>query len=445
MLWELVLAIGLILALYARTISYCRLIDDVVPMRDVLYVVPTSTPAPQFFKSISPLPDRLWAIGVHILNTIIMYLLFGGHAALLFAVFPICVNNVAWITGSYYSTATFLTLVSYYFLVHTPSWLGVPLGMVFFAAALNATLVTIAFPFVFLFDHHIGLVTLIPLFFFLIGSRFQTGIKIRGTFTKPKCFVPDTITPARAIVCLKVIAYYLYLTFVPMKLVFFHAFGNKFAVDGEQRRGLFSINLMFWLSLTLLALFVYAGFLVGRGFWAIWFIVMISAFSQYKILGQFFAERYMYPAIVGFIGVVSAFPPVVIAVLFGAYLMRTHMFIPVFRSNGTLYENGTALEPTEPSNFCNLSDWHLLVEPDLSLAGYYAQKTIEIDPEDFKPHINLSSLFMTLQNYPFALAEARKGLAKAEGRTSDQFLNIIVNQIQRIQAKIDESQPQTTV
>lgn len=437
-MWELVLALGLIIALYWKTVNYNNLIDDAVPMKDTLYVVPTSSPSPAFFKAKPPLKNRLWAIGVHMLNTTVVYFILGGHAALLFAVFPICANNVAWITGSYYSTATFLTLVSYYLLTHAPWFVSVPLSMAFFAAALNATIVTISFPFLFLFANPIGLCTLFPLAIFLKGKRFTAGIKIREGFSKPPHFVPDTFTLGRLVVCIKVVAYYLYLTLVPIKLVFFHAFGNRFLWDEKQRKNLMAVNVMFFASLALIGLLLLAGFLTGKLFWALWFLVLISAFSQYKILGQFFAERYMYPAIIGVVAILATLPEPVFWCLVGLYTMRTFMFIPSFRCNGTLYETGTMYEPAEPANFCNLSDWHLLVEPDLSLAGYYAQKSIEIDPTDFKPHVNMSSLFMCLKNHPFALAEAKTALAKAEGKTSEAFISIICAQIHRIQEMMNE-------
>lgn len=443
MIWELVLALALIVALYYKTIGFSNLIDDGVAMKDTLYVVPTTTPAPDFFKKKSPLNNRLWAIGVHMLNTCLIYLILGGHAALLFAVFPISVNNVAWITGSYYSTATFLTLSAYYLLLHTPWFIGAPLSMALFGAALNATIVTITFPFVFLFANPIGLINLIPLAFFLRGKRFTTGIKVREAFVKPACNLPDTVDLARLVVCIKVVGYYVYLAFVPIKLVFFHTFGNRFTWDKKQRNEMFAINKFFFASVALIATFLLLGYVTGKLFWALWFLVMISAFSQYRSLGQFFAERYMYPATIGLIAILAVLPEPIFWCIFGLYIMRTFMFIPAFRSNGKLYENGTLYEPYEASNYCNLSDWHLLVEQDLSLAGYYAQQTMLVDPEDFKPHVNMSSLFMMLKNYPLALAEAKTALRKADGKVIDGFIEIIGRQIIKIEGILNAQEKQT--
>lgn len=441
-MWELVLALALIVILYWKTFGYNNLIDDGVKIEDTLYVVPTSTPPPAFFLQKSPVGFRLRAIGIHMLNTCLIYLILGEHAALLFAVYPVSVNNVAWVTGSYYSIATFFTLTAYYLLMHTPWFIGVPLSMMFFGTALNATLVTISFPFVFLFANPIGLCTLIPLGFFLKGKRFTAGIKIREAFSKPPCYVPDVFTLGRLVVCIKVVSHYLYLAIVPVKLAFFHSFGNQFLFNEKQRKDLMAANGMFFASVGLIAVFLLLGFALGKLFWALWFLVLISAFSQYKILGQFFAERYMYPATIGVIALAACLPTSAFWCLCGAYIVRTFMFIPAFRCNGTLYENGTVFESMEASNYCNLSDWHLLVEPDLSLAGYYAQRTIQIDPIDFKPHVNMSSLFMMLKQYPFALQEAQVALKKADGRVSEQFINIICNQIHRIKEMMN-AQTQT--
>lgn len=441
---ELMVALALIVLLYSRTLSFNRCIDDGVPMRDTLYNVPLSTPPPDFFKTKHTLSTRLLAILPHILNTILVYLLLGGKAALLFAVFPICVNNVAWVTGSYYSWATFLTLTAYYFITHTPWFIGVPLAMAFFGAALNATLVTISFPFVFLFANPIGLTMIFPLIMFLIGKRFTEGIKVRKGITQIPGAFPDGFTLSRLVVCTKVVAAYIYLAFVPVNLCFFHSFGSQFHIDEKQRKSLFKVNFKFFMSILLIGMFVLLGYVTGKLFWSLWFLVLISAFSQFKVYGQFFAERYMYPALVGIVAILSTLPDTLYWVLVGAYTVRTFMFIPAFRNNRELYKNGTVADPREAANWCNLSDWYLTVEPDLSLAGYYAQEATKRNVIDYKPHVNMSSLFIFLKQYPLALNEINTAIRKAEGKERDIFMQIMLNQRNKIQGWIDAAnQPQT--
>lgn len=445
MIWELGLALALIVGLYARTLSFSHLIDDGVDMRDTLYSVPTSTPGPDFFRAKHPLHKRIKAISAHMLNTSLVYLILGGKAALLFAVFPVCANNVAWITGSYYSWATFLTLTSYYFLTHLPWWISVPFSMAFFATALNATLVTISYPFVFLFANPLGLCNLFPLVMFLIGKRFTTGKKVRMTITEIPGSADDSFTFSRIACCTKVVAAYVYLAFLPIKLSFFHSMGSRYLFDDKQRKNLHAFNATFFASVALILAFIGLGALVGKFFWAMWFVVLISAFSQYKTLGQFFAERYMYPALVGFVAVMSFLPDPIFWALVGMYTMRCFMFIPVFRNNRELYKNGTVYDSSESSNWCNLSDWYLIVEPDLSLAGYYAQEATKRNPVDYKPHVNMSTLFIFLKQYPLALQEIEKAIRKADGKERELFMNIMFAQRTKIQGWIADAtqQPQT--
>jgi len=372
------------------------------------------------------------------LNTTMVYLIAGAKASLLFAVCPICVNNVAWITGSYYSTATFLTLGGFYVLQHSPWWAGVPFAAIAFSAALNATLVTISFPFIAIFATPLAAVYIIPLATFLFGKRFTEGKKIREGHLSSPGVLSDKFTWDRPVFCIKAIAHYLFLACFPYKLCFFHFFGFKFSQSPQYRKVWLSLNGHFWASCALIISFLGFGFVLGKLFWAGWFLVLIAAFSQYKILGQYFAERYMYPAMVGFCAVLSTIPGDFYWVVVGLYIMRTFMFIPVFSSNRELYKNGTVMDPDDSSSFCNLSDWYLVTEPDLSLAGHYAQEALKRDPEDFKPHLNMSSLFIHLKQFPFALKEAEEALRKAEGKCQPWIIDVMTNQAKRIREAMGE-------
>jgi hypothetical protein len=428
---ELAMALGLIVVLYWRTLSYKNLIDDIVPMKNYLYVVPQTSPAPDFHLQKPPIQNRILAIAMHCLNTCMVYLLLGSKAALLFSVYPVAVNNVAWITGSYYSITTFLTLAAYYFITKTTWFIGIPLAMAFFAAALNSTVVSIAFPFVFLFGNPLGLTMLVPLAIFLTGKRFTVGKKIRegdGVAIPSKVF-PDVFNLGRIAVMTKVVARYLYIALVPLKLCFFHRFGEEYRFDAKVKKDLESFNTHFFASIGLIGCFILVGFLLGKLFWAMWFLVFIAAFSQYKLLGQFFAERYLYPASIGIIALLSMLPDQVYWVLVGLYIMRTHMFIPVFTDNGHLYHNGIEVDATEPTNYCNLSDWYMMVVKKLDLAGHYIQANIAIDSRDYKPHVNFASLWRMLGNYEQAVVQGKLAIEKATGYAYPHTMKIMEQQL----------------
>jgi len=437
---DLFLALALIIVLYWRTLPYLNLIDDIVPMSGYLYNVPQVSPAPDFYLKKSNRYARIWAITVHCLNTVMIYLILGGKAALLFAVYPVAVNNVAWITGSYYATTTFLTLTAYYFLTKTAWFIGVPLAMAFFAAALNSTVATICFPFVFLFGNPIGLSMLIPLGIFLTGKRFTTGKKIRegNGVAVPSDIAPDIFTVGRLAVMVKTVALYLFTALVPLKLLFFRKFGEEYRFDPECKKTLDSFNKWFYLSILLIGSFIGVGYFTGKLFWAFWFLVLITAFSNYRLLGQFFAERYMYPACIGVIAILSCFPEPIYWSLFGFYLLRTHLFIPVFSSNEQLYKNGIQQDPDEPINYCNLSDWYLMTVRDMPLAGYYIQMNIIKDPKDYKAEINFASFWRIMGNLDLALKHGKLAIEKAKGRAWPHTMAVIENQLKYTENAIIE-------
>ena len=405
-------------------------------MSGYLYDVPQTAPAPDFHLQRTPAWHRVLAIGCHLFNTWLVYLLLGGKAALLFAVFPVSVNNVAWITGSYYSCTTMLTLIAFYFVTHVVWWIGLPVAAAVYAVALNTTLATIAFPFVFLFGAPAGFVTVVSTIGFLLGKRFTTGKKIReGNFNYKKV-APDTFTVGRIAVMIKVIALYLYTAIVPLKLLFFRRFGARYRIDPALKKNMDAFNGLFWASAGLILAFILLGAATGKLFWAMWFLVLIAAFSQYKILGQFFAERYMYPASVGIVAIFSTLPTEFYWCLVGIYVLRTHMFIPVFENNRELYLNGIRQED-EPSNFCNLADWYMMVDRDLTLAGYYIQRNMQLDPTDYKPYMNFAALWRILKNYPLALENIKKAKELAIDCAGPYIHEVIDQQMRWTQMEID--------
>lgn len=427
---ELALALGAILALYVRTFWYKNLIDDAVPMRDYLYVVPDSVPPAQFFLQRSKFSARCWAILCHMLNTGLVYLLLGGKAALLFSVFPICVFNVAWITGSYYATTTFLTLTAFYFLTHVGGLIGVAAGLTFFAAALNSTVATIAFPFVFLFGNFYGLATVIPLVLFLTGKRFTVGKEIRKKLKSSPKLLSDAWTWRRPVVMVKVLGLYVFTALFPAKLCFFRSFGEQFLLSAEVRKEFEAFNGLFFSSVALIGSFILLGVVTGQFFWAMWFLVLMSAFSQFRVLGQFFTERYMYPAIVGVVAVLAQLPDIFVWVLVGAYAVRTAMFIPTFESQKTLWWNGLQTDPECAGNYSNLCEWFLLMEQDLNLAYVLCQRHLQKHPGSWIAHMNLSAFFMFCHDYEKAVMQIEMAKEKGEGYMIGNLAAVVERQLE---------------
>ena len=184
----------LIVALYARTWNYRYVVDDFVQRDGYLYDIPMEGPKPEFWNQGPSIWYRIFMVGMHCVNSFVVYLLWGWAPALLFAVHPLSVWTTAWVTGNYYGTTAYFILIAYY-ITHTFANANIALvvltnaiGLLIYAAALNSTITSIGYAFFMLTSFPVGIVNFFPLAMFFTGKRFQTGYAIRTGFNaKPRC------------------------------------------------------------------------------------------------------------------------------------------------------------------------------------------------------------------------------------------------------------------
>ena len=335
------LYIPIILFLYYRQYKFKMLIDDPVPRDGYLYELPRK-PHFSFYDKKRPLMATLCNIGTFMAVCGYLHHLFGWQVALMYAVFPLNVSGVAWNTGNYYMSTVLLVLAGY-------SFVGVYFGTVtalFYAAALNSTISSV--PFVLLvLPSPWGWVSLIPLLTFLKGKRLTTGLKQRkkvhdkagiesGKWKLSNFYfhVPRTL------------AYYIYLSFYPKSLGFFHTLGKGERHQSKQ-----------WILLSSLLVLVFAiwSFSINPQAALSWFI-FIALFSQFIIYGQFVTERYTFIPNVFFCILVCSFIEHIIpyTILMTLYFYRSLIYIPAWKSNQNLFSYGIAQFPECPENYNNL-------------------------------------------------------------------------------------------
>jgi hypothetical protein len=187
---------------------------------------------------------------------------------------------------------------------------------------------------------------------YLFGKRFRTGYAIRNRGKK------DRFYPRKLAVMTKVMAYYIRINVFPNKLAFFRQMGYQYNQRDEETKEMNSFNGQFWMSLALVVTFAFTGWQFSP-FGTIWFLVTLAPFTQFKLLGQFIAERYLYlPQLGIYLIIVGAFgnSPVVMAVILTAYIYRSHIYIPSFRKIENLYKNGIQNYPDCISNYANLGE-----------------------------------------------------------------------------------------
>ena len=401
---ELFIIIAGIFALNARTWlgknrSY-YIIDDNVRRWGYLYCVPTTSPSPEWYST-KPHPWRHLFLSItHALNVWVIHELFGWQVAALFAFSPLSVNSTAWITGGYYAVTMFLTLTAIYFISLFPGAFGLVVGATFFTAALGSTITCLGVPFIYLFGTtgFGGLVFFWPLFTYLYGKRFRTGFAIRNDGRN------DKITFNKLAVMTRVMAFYIRLNLYPDKLCFFKTYGYDYSKNEKTQEAFRKFDAEFWLAFTVVATFAFVGWQFSP-FGTLWFLITLAPFTQFKILGQFVAERYLYLPQLGvcmIIGNMLVGHPVLLAGVLIAYVIRSHRYIPAFRSIAALYENGIKNDPTCMSNYANLGE-RMLHMKQFSRARYLLEEGLKIDHNNFLCTTNMAAYWISLHSYDRAL------------------------------------------
>jgi tetratricopeptide (TPR) repeat protein len=443
---EIALIIAGIFFMYARTWlgkgRFNYIIDDNVRRWEYLYVIPTTSPSPQFYSS-KPHPWRHFFLSiVHALNTFAIYLIFDWKVALLFAFNPINVNGAAWITGGYYAVTCFLTLTAFYFFQTFPNIFGALTGSLFYTAALGSTITCIGFPFIFIFGLGTkwGLASLWPLATYLFGKRFITGFKIRNSGKG------DKITWRKPAVMTKVVAYYIRLALYPNKLAFFRQFGFEYNRNTAEKIKMDSYNKDFWISLLVVGAFVIACWQISP-LGTAWFLFFICPFSQFKLLGQFVAERYLYLPNVGICLIMATLVgnnPILLTILATLYFYRAHLYIPAFKNIESLYKYGIRDYPESVTNYCNLGERKLHIGE--TLQGYRLfEEALKMAPDSFLAHTNLAAYWIGVRNFPRALYHTRIAMKNGDPvfahkllATQEKNLLDIIDKSEKIELKNKE-------
>lgn len=420
---ELLLIIAGIWLLYSRTWlgkrRHHHIIDDNVRRWGYLYEVPITSPPVSFYSS-QPHPWRhFFLILTHSLNVWVIHMLFGWQVAAMFAFSPLSVNGTAWITGGYYAVTMFLSLTSYYFIISYPGVFGLFVGSVFFTAALGSTITCIGIPFVLiLMGYWPGAILFWPLAMYLFGKRFQTGYNIRNQGKK------DSFSPIKLIVMTKVMAYYIRVMLWPDKLAFFREFGRRYRTNDKEQKDMEATNSMFWSSLLLTLTFIVVGWQFSP-LGVIWFIATLAPFTQFKILGQFVAERYLYLPQLGIfliLGSALSSHPIALAVVITAYIYRSHLYIPAFRKIESLYKNGITNFPDCVSNVANLGERYLHIG-QIHRARRLLEEGLRMEPNGFLCSTNLAAYWISVKGYKQALYYTENALRSGDGSFAKRVLH----------------------
>ena len=260
----------------------------------------------------------------------------------------------------------------------------------------------------------------------------------------------DHFTWRKPALMTKVLAYYIHNVLFPSKLAFFKEFGFKYTRCEKYKLWMDSYNKDFWVALLVCAVFLGAGWLISPMGTLIFFFG-IMPFSQYKLLGQFVAERYLYLPNVGIcliLGTMLASHPILLAILATAYAYRSHLYIPAFQNIENLYKNGIQNFPNCVSNYANLGERWLHIGETLK-AYRILEEGLKLDPESFLCHTNIAAYWITVKDYEKAkyyteLAvkyDGTRGFAKKILGNQHNSLTTAIEHNKNIKWDIDDDKP----
>lgn len=391
--------------LYFRTWKYKLLIDDPVPRNGYLYELPRKV-EPSWYDKQRPILATVTNLGVFLTSIGYIYVLYGWRPALLYAVFPLCTLSVCWITGNYYQTTALLILATIYCLENA-SLLILILGMCFYAAALNSTINSLFFFAWSTVVYPYGWAMLWPFIFYITGKRFRTGIKMR-TEGHEKIGKPVRFTWNNLLNIPKVIAYYAYMSLLPLRLGFFHSYGSNL--------WFFKKN-FFWTSIAFCIAFVT---FLGYFNWemALFWLLAVGQFTHFRgHMGQFVTERYVTVANIAFcviIGEMLEYSNVLLAVLATTWFWRSWKYTEAWKDNYNLFANSISNFPTAPENYTNYSSyllergrWIEAIKPLLLCLRYSEGNNAKI-------HVNLAKCYGAMRKYDAALHHTEMAMKTIE-------------------------------
>ena len=418
-----------VFAMYLQTLTFSYVIDDEVKRADYLYALPALAPHPDFYKT-KPSPwYRLFMVSMHAVNAMLVGAIFGWPAGLLFAVHPLCVNGTAWVTGNYYATTAYFTLIALWMLFHN----FVFASAVIFIFAMQSTITAISVPFVFILAGPVGgLWWFVGLAGFFTNPKFREGFRRRNE-RKNELKTVNPLTWRRSASIVKVLAFYLRLGLFPQKLGFFRPMGEGYIRQWvAEVKEYESFNRQFWVDFFTILCFGFLG-LQYNIFGTMWFFITIAAFTPYVLLGQYVAERYMYLPLIGLCAVAGSVLvayPVLLAVCVTTLVYRTLLYIPAWKTIQALYKNDADMLPNSPMALSQYAQSVIFEgEEGLMTAYIYLTRAEKLSQRYFEIFANMGVVWILRKRGNDAIAYIKKAMSLSSPSVTKPVLDALQAQL----------------
>jgi tetratricopeptide (TPR) repeat protein len=402
----------------------------------------------------SPRRNHIFSVLLHNANVILLFYFLSTFvpikvalfASILFAIHPVCVQAIGWISGRGYPISLFfcllgLNLVS--ILKTMPIWgvqplssLNLALTTIGFAClyylsitAQFATLATFAIQ-AFLGNYYLAIIGLIISGLAGIGI-INSVIKNRTSIFKEQNLAQSTsLKLSKIIVAIKSLAYYTKLCVFPKRMGLYHTFNYHYSESTEKE------DCWFWGGFLLLTVF-------GLAFWfgsyalrfaIAWYFAYLFIFLNWITIHQFVSERYVYIPVIGIcliLALILQYSTIMFAFVVGLYLMRTWVHLPTYQDEVLYYQSNIWNFPDSEVAFSNLGVTYLKLNLTGSAMDMWAIST-KINKDYDVGYYNMSSVLRQKGD----LVKAREYLLKAVSVPSCHFKELWDKELKQLDHEI---------
>ncbi len=411
----------------------------------------------------SPRRNHLFSIILHNANVILLFsflitflpIKLAFYTSILFAIHPVCVQSVAWISGRGYPIGLFFGLLGFNLVAITSGigyfWAGNGLNSVFLALlviiygslyyiSVNAQFALLA---TFILQAYFGnyFLVIIGAIISLVAGLgiIKEVISLRTNVFKEQNLAHSTkFKPQKLIVAIKSFAYYTRLCFFPKRMGLYHTFEYHYTDKTEKE------DKWFWLGFIILMVFI-AGFWFGDytiKFAILWYFAYIFIFLNWITIHQFVSERYVYIANIGICLLIARLVwsldarlfsdmPVLFSLISGLYLMRTWVHLPTYNEEISFYQSNVWNFPDSEVAFGNLGVTYMKCKLIGSAMDMW-QIALKINPNYDVAHYNTHSILKQVGNF----IEARDYLKKAIESPACHFKDLWTKELQQLEHEI---------
>ena len=297
MAWNIILLLSLNMLLYARTLRYGYISDDLLSeQRRKDKKVASDERVWQSSTSGNPKLDHGISIAVHAVCSVMIYLALGADnislaAAILFSANPVNNQGAIWISGRHYAWCGLFLMMA-----KASKFFGMP-AMI--AATVHPT--ALFAPVGYIGSSEWYLVACLPLVWAIPWRYFKKEVTTRrGNETVD---FDRRLSVAKFIIAIKIYGFYFTLCVVPWALTWYHAFMQSGAGAGNDimKKRSTRLDWSFWVGISLMAYLIYSALFNWTAIsWGIfWYSCAIAPYLNLFRMQQEIAERYCYIANIG--------------------------------------------------------------------------------------------------------------------------------------------------